>query len=492
FAFDAVESEGLIRFLPRGRAAVGTFDPDDCVLSEQGDIVTLTRAQETDLPDIVSVTFIDGSGNYESGTVSASRIAGYSERKTDVTVPLVMDEIQAQAIADRALAEAWIGRETSKHGLPPDQIALDASDVINLVIDGRAREFRLTRINDAWARSMEGQRSEGAIYAPPLPGDTTPVFNPPPVYGRAILELMDVPMLGDSDVAYAPYVGVSAAPFAGVTLLDSPTGDSFAIDTVLPIRAAIGETLFDFYSGPTDYYDVVNTLRVQLYSGALASVPEDTVLSGRANALMIKNATGDWEILQYCTATLVSAGVYDLTKLLRGRLGTEHAMQSPVTAGARVVVLDAAVAQIHAALAERGVARFYKWGPSSLDPSDVAWQQETFTARCVGLMPWSPVHVAGIRNGAGDLSIAWVRRTRFGGVWSDGTDVPLNEESERYEVDILDGSDAVRTLSATSPAATYTAAQQTADFGSAQSSVAVRVYQISATVGRGWPAPATL
>ena len=84
------------------------------------------------------------------------------------------------------------------------------------------------------------------------------------------------------------------------------------------------------------------------------------------------------------------------------------------------------------------------------------------------------------------------RRTRFGGVWTDGADVPLNEESERYEVDILDGPDVVRTISATSPAANYTAAQQTADFGSAQASVAVKVFQISATVGRGWPAAATL
>jgi hypothetical protein len=138
------------------------------------------------------------------------------------------------------------------------------------------------------------------------------------------------------------------------------------------------------------------------------------------------------------------------------------------------------------------VARFYKWGPSTLDPSDVAWQQGTFTAQCVGLMPWSPAQLAGTRNGAGDLSIAWARRTRFGGAWADGADVPLNEESERYEVDILDGADVVRTLMSTSPAASYTAAQQTADFGSAQPSIAVKVYQISATVGRGRPAAATL
>jgi len=101
-------------------------------------------------------------------------------------------------------------------------------------------------------------------------------------------------------------------------------------------------------------------------------------------------------------------------------------------------------------------------------------------------------HVAGIRNGSGDLAIGCVRRTRIGGIWADGTDIPLNEESERYEVDILNGSTVVRTIAVTSPAANYTAAQQTADFGAPQSSVAVKVYQLSATVGRGWPAATTL
>jgi hypothetical protein len=88
--------------------------------------------------------------------------------------------------------------------------------------------------------------------------------------------------------------------------------------------------------------------------------------------------------------------------------------------------------------------------------------------------------------------MSWIRRTRFGGAWADGADVPLNEESERYEIDILNGANVVRTMAATSPTVTYTAAEQTADFGSPQPSVALKVYQISATVGRGWPAAATL
>lgn len=76
----------------------------------------------------------------------------------------------------------------------------------------------------------------------------------------------------------------------------------------------------------------------------------------------------------------------------------------------------------------------------------------------------------------------------MGGAWLNGSGtVPLGEETEAYEVDILNGSGAVvRTIEVTSPTATYTAAEQTTDFGSTQSAVTVRVYQLNAQIDRGF------
>ena len=42
-----------------------------------------------------------------------------------------------------------------------------------------------------------------------------------------------------------------------------------------------------------------------------------------------------------------------------------------------------------------------------------------------------------------------------------------------------------RTLSTASPAISYTAVAQTTDFGTTQTAVSVRVYQLSAAAGRG-------
>ena len=68
----------------------------------------------------------------------------------------------------------------------------------------------------------------------------------------------------------------------------------------------------------------------------------------------------------------------------------------------------------------------------------------------------------------------------------------LGEASEAYELEILSGVSVLRTLSATAPSTLYAASDETLDFGSTQSSFAVRLYQISAAVGRGLPATATL
>ncbi|MBN8633223.1 MAG: hypothetical protein J0L76_20505, partial [Rhodobacterales bacterium] len=67
--------------------------------------------------------------------------------------------------------------------------------------------------------------------------------------------------------------------------------------------------------------------------------------------------------------------------------------------------------------------------------------------------------------------------------------------SEGYEVDILDGATVKRTLSATTTSAVYTAAQQTADWGSTLGpgdTIDVRIAQLSSLVGRGATRTVTL
>lgn len=100
------------------------------------------------------------------------------------------------------------------------------------------------------------------------------------------------------------------------------------------------------------------------------------------------------------------------------------------------------------------------------------------------------MHLKAKRDGSG-VTFTWIRRTRLDGDSWEG-EVSLGEASEAYVVDILSGGGIVRTLNATAPSALYVAADELADFGAAQAALSIRVSQLSATVGRGFAAEATL
>ncbi len=97
------------------------------------------------------------------------------------------------------------------------------------------------------------------------------------------------------------------------------------------------------------------------------------------------------------------------------------------------------------------------------------------------------MHLRGQRQGDGSILVTWIRRTRAaaGDSWVLA-EVPLGEEREEYEIEILDGGGAVlRAITGlTTPAVTYTAAMMAGDFGGPVASLRARVFQIGA-LGRG-------
>jgi hypothetical protein len=105
-------------------------------------------------------------------------------------------------------------------------------------------------------------------------------------------------------------------------------------------------------------------------------------------------------------------------------------------------------------------------------------------------MPLSPVHLRAVR-GANGITFSWIRRTRVDGDRWVG-EVPLAEDSEQYQLEVLSGTNVVRAVTTTTPSAFYASTDELSDFGMPQASLSVRVAQLSATVGRGFVAQAVL
>jgi hypothetical protein len=218
----------------------------------------------------------------------------------------------------------------------------------------------------------------------------------------------------------------------------------------------------------------------------LTSCTLEAMLNG-ANACWVGGADGeDGEILQFMTATLIAAGVYDLRNLLRGRLGTEYAVDVHGT-GDRFVLLDeTAVYRADYGPADWNKLRSYKAVPLLTLAADASPQAFTNTGE--GKRPLSPVLVTSETDPVTfDTSVAWFRRSRLRQPGLGNGLLPLGESVEAYEIDVIVAGLVVRTITAAVPSFEYTAAMRAADAGTGDS-VAIAVYQLSDVRGRGRPA----
>ncbi|RMH22088.1 MAG: hypothetical protein D6698_01865, partial [Gammaproteobacteria bacterium] len=391
-----------------------------------------------------------------------------------------------QQLVDRLLYSAWAKRTTAEFGVLPEFVYLEAGDVITINAMGFTRDMRLETVADGAFRRLTARSFDAGIFEGGGGEGRTQPINIQPVASSVIFAIMDLPTLRSTDTPFQPYAAAYINPWPEVNIYKSITTSNYGLDTTLIAPAVIGETTDPFNSGVTDVWDNANELKVQIYSGSLSTLTEESVLNN-GNALAIENSSGGWEILQFVNATATGTDTYTLTKLLRGQLGTEDNMEDALPAGARVVLIDTTLQQVQLGLNDVGREYYYKYGPADKDIGDSTYItiQKTMNGR--GLRPFSPVHIRAVDNG-GDWDITWIRRDRLGADgWDYVTDIPMSEATESYEVDIMAGvgsSTVVRTLSVTgSTTVTYTAAQQSADGVTGPTDVIV--YQMSDQVGRG-------
>ncbi|HEY1632988.1 MAG TPA: glycoside hydrolase/phage tail family protein [Rhizomicrobium sp.] len=491
FQFDAVESEGAIKFVARGRGDPLALGEGDLVLAddETGFGFALVRAEESDLPVASRIAYIDPDADYRAAVAEARRLTGSASRVAQSTLPIVMDQGQAIGIGERLLMDAWTMRESATFALAPSKLALDPTDEVELTAAGRVHRLRLTEIADAASRTIQAVATDPSLYEAILgPSRAANVAQVLTQTGRALLVFLDLPLVVSDQAAWQPFAAAFADPWPGsIPVMRSATDSNYALDVTLTLAAQIGETTADFYAGPAWRWDAVNTLSLKLYDGAPAGLDDLSVLGG-ANALGIQNADGGWEVLQFADAVLTAPGEWALSRLLRGQAGTEGAMRAPVASGARVVVLNAALKQSAIPRDQYALPFHYLWGPPDKPVSDPAWQSAEEQFAGAGLRCFAPCQLRAAYAGS-DLALRWIRRDRSLGSDSwDQTEIPMSETAESYDVEILDAGGAVkRTVpSVATTSLTYTAAQIAADFPSGlPSPFRFAVYQLSSVVGRG-------
>jgi len=494
FFFDVVESDGILKCVPRGNASIRTIPEDDLIPSAKGgqqSVLEIIYAQELELPQRVNVTYIDRPFNYDPVTQTSQRQTTKAMDQVTMNLPIVMGATQAKQVSDITLYGAWKERTSFAFSLPPKYVRIEPTDIITPVVSGVAHEMRVIKTD----MEPNGMMKVSAVaedissydfYSPP--GETGSNIKPPELVPGTLVQFIDAPPLPVDTMQNLGLLRIGVAAdgqnWQGAAIYRSDDGGEAGGNTFNPLAgldatATFGVIITNLAMGASATWDAFSEVEVLLSAGSLASVSELAVLNG-ANAALIGE-----ELVQFQNATLIAENTYRLSRLLRGRQGTEWAMglHNP---GDRFVLLSPALYTTTIANNLIGRELYYKGvsvGNSLGNTGEIPF---TYTGK--RLKPFAPVHVSGLRDGSGNLTIGWVRRSRVDAEWRDGVDIPLGEESERYEVEILDGATVKRTLTATSPTVAYSAAQQVVDFGATQSSVSIRIYQLSAVVGRGYPA----
>ena len=532
FLFSFVESEGYIRFFHNYAVSTVAEISENTLAGgidkEDPKSMGVSRLQERELPTKVSVTYTSAERNYQDRAEIVQLTSGNIEQNPQVyRYPFAMTTEDAYQLAEVRLFEPWTQRERMEFTLPPLFILLDPGDAVQVHARDISYNIHVSEMTRArtWLNTVRGVSTYPPTFpdpAPaalalrtpralspttprqlgiyqdtiPTPGKNTPIMDPnnPGVAlsvpgtglislqnpSRMAIVLIDPPALSPTDIILRAYLGTyrmeRGKDFSQTTLYRSPNGTvDFTFAASDGTESTAGRALTAL--GPVDnpgVWDDINTVDVELLHGTLRMVSEMDVLSG-ANRAMLGG-----ELIQFMRPTLLAPNTYRLSRLLRGRLGTEGFTETHAV-GDTFILFDPNTLR-DTYLYERAIVdREYFYRVVDSVTSLTSAQTMPITLHGNSLKPWAPVLKPALHTGD-DITLNWLYRARlnpdlvdYGGIaW----DIDFTKQFQIfiyttdfaavqsiYTTPVFPGS-AENTL-----VFVYTAAQQLADFGSLQTEV---------------------
>lgn len=497
--FDIIMDGYTIKAVRRGNASAKTISSDDLDARPYGTAPGVqfeqSREMDSQLPSKVLLKYIDAEREHDvNQQPSAERQSSSSVQVRELDLPIVFNADEAAQAANTVFNMNWLERYDYRFKLPPTHLDLQPSDVVTIQTDYGSFELLINLIDYLANGCMEcsARPNAAAVYTQQeaVGGVGTVPAGTIALSGDAEFALMDIPLIrnADDEPGFAAAMAGTTTSWPGGALYRS-TDNEQTWDLVQAWSAPVTMGIARDPLTSDDGYviDRTSTLIIDLLDGTLDSITEAQMMTGLH--YVAYGSDQRWELLRFVNATLNSDGSYTVDTLLRGLKGTEQYTGTHEEGDYFVLLDDIDVYGIGADLQYLNVVRQWRGLSVGQELDDVL--STSFAYRGVNLKPLSGVNGLASLSGS-DWIITWDRRTRLtGSLWTTGTELPSGETSVSFEIDVLDTSTSpatvVRTISATTESVTYTAAQQAADFGSPlPSSLNVKVYQISATVGRGY------
>jgi hypothetical protein len=415
------------------------------------------RRSGDSVPAEASLAYYDPARDYQTGLQRATRPGSAlgSDRRA---VAASLDSATAKALVAARLERLWAARRSARIHLGWSRLGLAAGRHVR--VGGHSGQWKISRWTlDRMVLTLELTGVPGG--GPTAPGPASPgrpVDQPDLVHGPTSMLLLDLP-LSQEELPGRPRLLVAAAGAEPgwrradlIASFDGGVSWSAAGTTAPP--SVLGSALEVPMAAGSALIDERGRIEVELLNESMwLESRGDSALADGANLALLGK-----ELIQFGEAEPVGDRRFRLSRLLRGRRGTEWASGLHAPGEPFVLIEAESLAAVEAPLGSLGSeARLIASGLG--DPHGVL---AIGTVTGESMRPPAPVHLRAEKLANGDVALAWVRRSRSGWVWLNGSDTPLGEESESYRL-TLTGAGFARGVTLAAPAYVYTAAEQAAD-----------------------------
>ena len=437
------------------RLVLGADAQDMTLVPAAARIGRLELTRRAAAPTCVTLSYYDVGRDYQAGSQRVSR-PGAPGKTLAIPLAAALAPASAKEMAEGRLSADAAARASARVRLGWRHLALRPGARARL--EGEAGLWTVRRwllgpatVDVELARLPDGPTGPAAA----TPG--RPVRQPDLVHGPTTLILFEAPLPGyrDAPWLFAAAAGASPGWREAALLRSSDGGSSWDEGGRTAGPAILGHSLTALPEAGAALFDLRSSVDVELLNDAMwAESRTDAALGAGANLALLGS-----ELVQFGAAEPLGERRYRLSRLLRGRLGSEWAALDHAAGEAFVLIEAATILPLQLPLRAIGATAVVT-AVGLGDPVEGVRAERTVTGEAV--RPPMPVHLTAMIDGAGDLVVTWVRRSRSGFEWANGADVPLGEEQESYRVSIMAAA-ATRLFEVAEPRFVYTGAERAED-----------------------------
>lgn len=379
------------------------------------------------VPSRVAISHYDPSRDYQAGMQVATDPQG-QDRERRIELPAAISAATAKGIAQAELVRADLVR--TRRVVRPGWSAIDLAPGARVAIAGESGLWRVieTRVESGEVALVLTPIAPPVAAALASPGRVSPA--PDRIHGATRLHGFEMPHVGEGLLS-SPRLSIAACGTStgwrrAALAVSSDAGARWEAIGGTAVPAVIGTVVTAAPPAGALIEDRRSQLVIDLaHSGMELIDASPKALDAGSNLALVGN-----ELIQFGRAEPLGDARWALSRLWRGRRGTEDAIGTMAPGDQFVLITTDALTVQDGRGAAGAQLTVMATGVGDAEPVEVI---VPVTGRSV--TPPAPVALHAV-PAPGGRRLRWTRRSRVGWRWSDGTDAPLGESAERYQLRI--------------------------------------------------------